>query len=222
MELIAQKRSVTGKGVQTLREDGRMPAVVYGAQEDSITIDVATNDFLRVFKEAGESTIVELSIAGEVKNVLVHEVDFDPLTNEPRHVDFYIVKKGQKVEVEIPIEFTGESPAVKELGANVIKVLHEITIEAEATNLPHEFTVDISNLKTLEDDITAGDISLPEGVTLITDPEETVVTLAMPEEETEESAEEPDMDAIGISEERGKKEEEGSAEDAADSEEKED
>ncbi|XKT74445.1 MAG: 50S ribosomal protein L25 [Patescibacteria group bacterium UBA2163] len=221
MELNAQKRSITGKGVQTLRAEGRMPAVVYGAQEDSIAIEVATSDFTRVFKDAGESTIIKLSIDGEVKNVLIHEIDIDPLANEPRHADFYIVKKGQKVEVEIPIEFTGESSAVKELGANVIKALHEITIEAEATNLPHEFVVDISSLKTLDDTISAGDISLPAGVTLITDPEETVVTLAMPEEETEESAEEPDMDAIGISEDRGKKEEEGDSEES-DSEKQED
>lgn len=214
MELQAQKRAVTGKGVQTLRKEGKMPAVVYGAQEDSLPIEVDTLDFLKLFKEAGESTVIDLTVDGDVKNVLIHDVDYDPISNEVRHADFYVVKKGQKVEVAIPLAFVGEAPGVKELGANLIKALHEVEVEAEATNLPHELEVDVSGLVTLEDSLSAKDIKLPTGVTLVTDPEESVASLAMPEEEPEEPAEEPDMDAIGISEERGKKEEEGGDEDA--------
>jgi len=211
MELQAVKRAVTGKGVQALRKEGKMPAVIYGAKETSLPIEVAMKDFSRVLKEAGESSVVELNIDGEKKSVLIHDVDLDPITHEPRHADFYAIQKGQKVEVEVPIVFTGEAPAVKELGANLIKVLHEIEVEAEATNLPHEVTVDLSGLKTLEDHIAAKDITLPAGVELITDPEEAVVTLAMPDEEPEEPVQGPDMESIGISEDRGKKEEEAPA-----------
>lgn len=207
-ELRAAKRSVTGKGVQALRAEGKMPAVVYGAGEESLPIEVSAKEFSKLFKEAGESTVIALDVDGETKNVLIHDVDYDPVTNLPRHVDFYAIRKGQKVEVEVPLVFTGEAPAVKEFGANVIKVLYEVEVSAEATNLPHEISVDISGLKTLDDRIVAKDIPLPPGVTLMTDAEEAVVTLAMPEEEPEEPAAAPDMDSIQISEERGKKEEE--------------
>lgn len=211
MELHAAKRTVTGKGVQALRIEGKIPAVVYGAGEESLAIEVSAKDFGKVLKDAGESSIVTLSIDGEVKSVLIHDVDMDPVSNQPRHADFYAVKKGQKVEVEVPIEFTGESAAVK-AGANLVKVLHALEVEAEATNLPHEITIDISVLKNIDDQILAGAVVLPDGVTLVTGSEEVVVLVAAPEEETEEVAGEVDMSQIGISEERGKKEEEAASE----------
>lgn len=209
MELQATRRTVVGKAVQKLRKAGKLPAVVYGAKDEAVSIELPAKDFAHAFREAGESTVIELSIDGEKKNVLIHEVDLDPITNEPRHADFYAVQKGQKIEIEIPLVFSGESPAAKELGANVIKVLHDVEVEAEVMNIPHELVVDIGVLTTLESQIIAKDIRLPEGVTLVTEPEEVIATVAMPEEEPEEPAAAPDMESIGISEERGKKEEEG-------------
>lgn len=208
MKLQAAKRTVTGKGVQALRAEGKIPGVVYGAGEETVAIEVGVKDFEQTLKEAGESTVVTLSIDGEDKSVLIHEVDIDPVSNQARHADFYAIKKGQKVEVEVPIEFVGESPAVK-AGANLVKVMHELSIEGEATHLPHEIAVDISSIAEIDDQITAGEITLPEGITLITGADEVVALAAeQKEEEEEEESEAPDMDAIGISEERGKKEEE--------------
>ena len=208
MQLQAHKRSIIGKGVQALRAQGRMPAIVYSGGEESVPIELSAKEFAQVFKAAGESTVIELSIEGETKNVLINAVDIDPIKHEVRHADFYAVKKGQKVEIAVPLVFTGVSPAIKELGANLVKVLHELDVEAEATNLPRELTVDITSLVDLESHIAAKDVSLPEGVTLVTDPEETVAIVVIPEEEPEEPVEAPDMASIGISEERGKKEEE--------------
>lgn len=206
MELQAAKRTVTGKGVQTLRKEGKIPAVVYGAGEETLAIELSAKDFEKTLKEAGESAVVTLSIDGDTKNVLIHEVDVDPVSNEPRHADFYAVKKGQKVEVEVPIEFVGESQAVKE-GANLMKVMHALSIEGEATHLPQQIEVDVSALAAIGDQITAGDITLPEGIALVVSPEE-VVALASEQKEEEEEAptEGPDMESIGISEDRGKKE----------------
>lgn len=208
MELQAAKRTVTGKGVQALRKEGKMPAVVYGAGEDTLAIELSTKEFGQVLKEAGESSVVTLSIDGDQKSVLIHDIDFDPVSSEPRHADFYAVKKGQKVEVEVPIEFVGEAPAVK-VGANLVKVMHALTIEGEATALPHEIQVDVSSLVEVDNQITAGDVTLPSGITLITGSEEVVVIAAAEQEEEEEApSEAPDMESIGISEDRGKKEEE--------------
>jgi len=210
MELKAQRRSVTGKGVQALRKEGKVPAVVYGTKQESFPIEMSSKDFGRVFKEAGESTMIELVIDGEKKSALIHDIDRDPVTDEVRHADFYAIQKGQKVEVAVPIIFSGEAPAVKELGANIIKVLHEIEVEGEASRLPHTVSVDVSALVTLESYISAKDIALPDDVRLITAPDEMVATVALPEEEPEEPVATPDMESIGISEERGKKEDEGS------------
>ncbi|MEK7613520.1 MAG: 50S ribosomal protein L25 [Patescibacteria group bacterium] len=214
MELTASKRTVSGKGLVALRKAGKMPAVVYGAKDEALSIELSQREFTNILKDAGESTIVALSIDGMEKNVLIHDVDYDPLTNEPRHVDFYAVQKGQKVEVSVPLEFSGVAPVVKELGANVVKVLHELEVEADAMNLPHELMVDIGSLTTLESQITAKDINLPSGVVLVTDPEEVIAIVAMPEEEPVEPVAAVDMATIGISEERGKKEEEAPAPDA--------
>ena len=212
MKLQAAKRTVTGKGVQALRKEGKIPAVVYGAGEESMAIEVGVKDFEKTLKEAGESTVVTLTVDGDEKSVLIHDVDVDPVSNQPRHADFYAIKKGQKVEVEVSLEFVGEAPAVK-AGANLVKVMHALSIEGDATKLPHEITVDISSLAAVDDQITAGEITLPEGITLVTGPEEVVVLIAeQKEEEEEEVSEAPDMDAIGISEERGKKEEEAPTE----------
>lgn len=207
MELTARKRSITGKGVQALRKEGKIPAVVYGAKDTALSIELSTKEFGKVLKDAGESTVIRLSIDGEEKNVLIHDVDYDPVTNAPRHADFYAVQKGQKVKVDVTLSFMGEAPAVKELGANVIKILHDLEIEAEVTNIPHELSVDLSVLTTLESHISAKDVTLPSGVSLVTNPDETVVIVAMPEEEPEEPVAAPDMDTIELSEERGKKEE---------------
>ncbi|MES2014227.1 MAG: 50S ribosomal protein L25 [Patescibacteria group bacterium] len=214
MELQATKRSVSGKGVQQLRKEGLMPAIVYGPKQEATAIQVPLREFSKTLEKAGESSIVVLSVDGTVHNVLIHDVDVDPVTNVPRHADFYAVQKGQKVEISVPIEFVGVAPAVKELNGNLVKALHEIEIEAEATNLPHSITVDVSVLNEIDGQILAGDIKLPAGVTLVTGAEEVVALIAAAKEEVEAPIAGPDMTAIGISEDRGKKEEEGEAAEA--------
>ena len=210
MELSATKRSVTGKGVRALREEGKMPAVVYGPKQKAMAIEVNLRDFSKALETAGESTVVQLMVDGTEHNVLIHDIDRDPVIGTPRHADFYAIVKGQKVEVAVPLEFTGVAPAVKELNANLVKALREIEVSADPMNLPHEFIVDVSGLDVLDKQILVKDIVLPAGVTLVTGGEEVVATVVAAEEEKVEVVAAPDMAAIGISEERGKKEEEGS------------
>ncbi|PIR84949.1 50S ribosomal protein L25 [Candidatus Kaiserbacteria bacterium CG10_big_fil_rev_8_21_14_0_10_45_20] len=206
--LDASKRVALRKAVKELREEGILPAILYGAKEESSPIQVSIKEFGKVWKDAGESSVISLSVDGEKKDVLIYDVDLEPLTHQPRHVDFYVIQKGQKLEVSVPLSFVGESPAVKEKGANLIKVLHELEVEADATNLPHEIAVDIVVLVDIDQQILAQDIPLPDGVTLVTKPEEVVAIASEPEEEKDEAPTEIDMSAIGMSEEKGKKEEE--------------
>lgn len=193
-----------------IREEGNLPAVVYGPKQETISVMLPRKEFEIAFKESGESSVIELSGLGSPMSVLVYDVDLDPVTSIPRHADFYAIEKGAKVEVAIPIVFIGEAPAVKS-GANLVKVLREIEVEAEATNLPHTIEVDLSVLENVDDQIHAKDVVLPEGVVLITEPNE-MVALAqetIEEEETEEATESPDIDSIEV-EKKGKQEEESS------------
>ena len=201
LTLRVTERTSTGKGLGKLRAEGFVPAVVYGATHEATAIQVGSREFDKIFHEAGESTIVSLTGLGEAIPTLIHEVDLDPLTSSPRHIDFYAITKGQKVEIKIPVEFTGESPAVKG-GANLVKVLHEIEIEADPMNLPKEFTVDISNLANVGDQVRVSDLNIPAGVELKTDPEEVI---ALIQEVVEEKEEAPpvDLEAIEV-EQKGK------------------
>lgn len=211
LTLAAKKRDTKSK-VNALRRAGVVPAVVYGAHKASTPIALAAGEFDKVFKEAGEATIVALTGLGEDIPTLIHEVDLDPLTSRPRHVDFYAVTKGQKVEVKIPLVFVGESPAVKE-GHNLIKVLHEIEIKADPMSLPHEFTADISRLEKVGDQVHVRDITIPEDIELVVSPDEVV---ALIQEVVEEKVEEvPAVDLEGIEVEQKGKAEEGAAAEAA-------
>lgn len=189
-----------------------MPGVVYGPKQEAVAIEMNARDFGKALETAGESTVVKLMVDGVEHNVLIHDIDRDPVTDIPRHADFYAIVKGQKVRVAVPLEFTGVAPAVKELNANLLKPLHELEVEADAMNLPHEIMVDVSSLDALDKQILAGDLVLPAGVTLVSGADEVVATVIEAKEEPVEEVVAPDMEAIGISEERGKKEgEEGEA-----------
>src|SRR5581483_2288682 len=110
-----------------------------------------------------------------------------PVTHTPRHVDFYAITKGEKVEIAIPLDFIGESAAVAE-GANLVKVMHELEVEADPMKLPHDIKVDLSKLAAVGDQIHAKDLALPDGVTLAIDPEEVVALVQEVVEEKEEAA----------------------------------
>jgi large subunit ribosomal protein L25 len=205
LTLKVTERTEGGAKAPSLLRSGTIPGVVYGAHHASMAIAIPANIFGKILKEAGEATIVTLEGIGASIPTLIREVDLDPLTNQPRHVDFYAVTKGQKVEVAIPIVFSGTSPAV-EAGANLVKVLHEIEVEADPMSLPHDVTVDISILATIGDQIRAKDIALPAGVTLITESED-VIVLVQEIAIEEEVAAPADISTIEV-EKKGKEEEE--------------
>lgn len=195
----------TGATAAAVRRAGSIPAVVYGAHHASTPIAVEAHAFEKILRAAGEATIVSLAGLGEPLPTLIHEVDLDPITNYPRHVDFYAVTKGEKVEVAIPLVFAGESPAV-EAGANLVKVLYEIEVKADPMNLPHDITVDLSALVKIGDQIHAKDLVLPAGVELVTDLEG-VIALAQEVVEVKEEVVAGAADIASIEVEKKGKEE---------------
>ncbi len=207
-KLTATKRSKTDV-LKTIRNNGMVPAVIYGAKVENTSISVPSVAFAKLFKLAGESSTIELELDGKVTSCLIHDVQADPIRGHAVHVDFLAVDMNKKVEVSVPLEFTGVSQAEKDGLGTLVKVIHEVEIEALPKDLPHNIQVDISVLVTLEDQIHVSDIKLPTGVSMITDGHEVVALVAAAKEEKESML--GDISAIEV-EKKGKKEEEGSEE----------
>ncbi|KKQ77510.1 MAG: hypothetical protein A3A96_02550 [Candidatus Zambryskibacteria bacterium RIFCSPLOWO2_01_FULL_39_39] len=206
INIKAEKREKIGK-LASLRKEGLMPAVFYGHKKESTPIQIKKSEFLKAWKNAGESTVIKLDTPDGEVEALIHEVDFDPITSEPRHADFYVFERGHKVEIAVPLEFTGISPAVKDLGGVLMKILYEIKVKAEPSNLPHQVLVDISSILELEGQILAKEVSLPKGVELMENPDEVIVAVATPKAEKVEEVAPVDLSQIEV-EKKGKKEEE--------------
>ncbi len=208
LSLTAEKRDSTNK-LASLRAEGKMPAVFYGPKEGSTSITLNAKEFGKIWKKAGESSVVILKDAAGVEHeTLIHEVDIHPLSGEPRHADFYVIEKGKKVEVSVQLVFAGISPAVKDKAGILVKVHREVEIEAAPRDLPHDISVDISKLVELTDVIKAKDLVLPKGVELKINPEEVIASIAVAKEEVEEAPTPIDMSAIEV-EAKGKEVKEG-------------
>lgn len=205
LTLNATTRDLTGKeAARSLSKEGRIPAVVYGPKQEAISLALDLAEFKKVLRDAGESSVIELAGLGKSLQVLIHDVDVDPVTSVPRHADFYAIEKGAKVEVAVPLSYVGESAAVK-AGANLVKVMHELEIEADAANLPHEIEVDISKLAVEGDQIHVSDLKIPAGVTVKVEGDEVVALTQAVEVEAEGEAGPVDMSAIEV-EAKGKAE----------------
>jgi large subunit ribosomal protein L25 len=217
-KLKVEKRDLK-ESVDALRKAGQMPAVFYGPKEASTPIKLTIVDFKKALKTAGESTVVSLEGAGIEIDSLIHDFDLDPVTDVPTHADFYAIEKGKKLVVDVPVEFVGTAPAVKDLGAVLVKVMHEVKIEALPKDLPHSLQIDISGLVDFKSTLTVGDIKLPAGVTLKDKPEEVVASVYEPKEEVVDTTP-VDLSSIEV-EKKGKEAKEGAEGEAAPEEKKE-
>lgn len=207
-KLAAKKREVYGKDNAVLRAQGLMPIVAYGQKSESASLVVSLGEFKKVLVKAGESTVVTLSTEAGDKSTLIHEVQNDPITGEPIHADFLIIDIHKVVEVGVPLTFVGESPAVKDLGGALVKVLHELEVEALPGDLPHEIEVDISTLVNLDSQITVADLKLPKGVKALAEAEEVVAAITEAGEEIKEEEAPVDLASIEV-EKKGKEDEAG-------------
>ncbi len=193
--------------LKKLRSGGELPAVLYGAGSQTTSIVISKIEFKKIWHKAGESSTVNIKTPNGVFDTLIHDVQYDPVSDEPIHVDFLVIDMNKKIKVEVPLEFVGISEVVKSGTGTLVKVLHEVEVEALPADLPHSFEIDISKLVALDSQILVSDITLPSGVAMVTKLEEVVAAIAEQKEEVEEVAP-VDLTAIEV-EKKGKKEEEG-------------
>ena len=155
MELNANLRQLTGNHAKKLRTEFLIPAVVYGLGNPSINLEVGYNEFVKVFREAGENTLISLNFDGKSKKVLVKDIQKDPVSGKVIHASFLEVNLKVKIKAMIPVVVEGEeeSPVLKS-GTGILNLIkHEIEVEALPTNLPHSFVVNVSNLENIGDEI---------------------------------------------------------------------
>ena len=185
IELKAEARTVLGSKVRALRNSGYIPAVLYGKGQESISLQIPIKDFNKVLKEAGESTLVYLEVGGHSHPTIIHDVSLDPVNDSILHADFYKVSLTEKIKTKVPIEFIGESPAVKDLSGILVKNVNELEVEALPQNLPHEIAVDISSLKNFGDQISIKDIKSGADVKLMAEEDLILATVQEPKSQEE-------------------------------------
>lgn len=186
ISLSAEKRKILGRKVKKLRQTGLLPASLYGKKIKSLALQVNTKDFLAVYKQAGETNLVELTVdkGNQPHAILISNVQYHPVASTPLHVDFRQVDLKEKVQVAIPIEIIGEAPAVAK-GGVLVHILNEINVEALPTDLPDKFVVDVSKLEEIGQTLSVKDIKADRNKVklLVEDEEQLVVKVEEPAKE---------------------------------------
>ena len=222
MQIEAQKRETLGKKTKHIRKEGKIPAVVFGKDMNSTNISLDYNTFDKVYKESGETDLIDIKIGNEKLKVLIKDVQSDPISGRISHVGFYKPDLTVKTEAQVPVEIVGEenNELIKSNVALALQLIQEIKVEALPEDIPHSFIVDVSNLNNIGDSVPISQlnydrekVSIPE-----IDPEEMVVRIEevkVEEEEVEEVSEEAaiaDLEATAEKPEEEKEEKENQEE----------
>jgi len=194
--LKAKTRQEIGRKLNAGRRSGLVPCVIYGKSVKSQNLWVSALEFRKLLKKSGESVIIDLSIDGSddplrqssseaSRNVIIHEIQKDPVRDIFMHVDFYQVNMKEKIETEVELMFVGESAAVKEAGGVLVKSVDNVKIKCLPGDLPSHINVDISKIKTFDDHIFAKDLEISDKVEIEIDPETVIALVAPPRSEEE-------------------------------------
>jgi large subunit ribosomal protein L25 len=213
--LQVKVREQAGKSLYALRKEGSIPAVMYGHGTKPQMFWVQYVNFSKLYAKAGESSIVEIAPEkGQKANVIIQDVQLDPLSSRFSHVDFFQVRMDEKLETRIPLEFIGEAPAVREMGGILLKPVEEVLVSCLPKDLPHSLVIDLSVLKTFEDHIQIKDMKIPAGVEVLTEMDTTVALVEAPRTEAEMAALDEKVEG-DVTKVEGVVKEEASAEGAA-------
>jgi large subunit ribosomal protein L25 len=178
----AAPRTILGKQVNKLRRQGRLPGNVYGRGIDSQAVDVDAREFARTIKSAGLRAMIELDVQGEKspRYVILRRIERSGGTGDPIHVDFFQVDPNVAIQANVPLRFVGEAPAVRDLAGTLLPSLDVVAVRCLPLDIPDSISVDISGLKGFDVSLTVGDIDVPDGVEILTDPGIVVATVNPP------------------------------------------
>lgn len=185
--LSSQQRDTTQTN-NALRKSNLVPCIVYGNETDNVQIMCDYNTLFKVYAKAGESTVIDLEVNGKTLPVLIHAIDFDPVSDRIIHVDFYAVNLKKAIEANVPLHFVGVSPAVKDEGGVLVTIRDHVTVECLPRDLPHAIDVDISAMVEFDVALHVSDIIVPKGVTILDEPDTGIATVQQPRSAVEASA----------------------------------
>jgi large subunit ribosomal protein L25 len=190
LELKAEARQTTGKGVGQLRRQGLVPAVVYGKGVEADPIQIEAKVLRKVLAQAGTHQLIALQIGSKrPRMTLARDIQIDAVKRSMLHVDFYAVNMREKVTAEVPLVFVGVSPAVKDLNGILVQGLSEVEIECLPADLISAIEVNVEGLTELDSMLTVADLVVPNSITILSDPESMVAKVEPPRlEEVEEEA----------------------------------
>jgi len=216
--LSATTRTALGRRAHKVLKENFVPAVIYGYGVDPRSIQVSASDFRKLYRQAGSSSLIDLTVdGGPAFKVVVKDVQYNPVSLDLVHVDFHQIRMDEEMTAEVPLKFVGESVAVKHLAGTLVESMDSVTVRCLPANLPHEIEVDISGLATFDDIIKISDLKLPAGVTVEDDANQTVATVVAPLTEEQlkklEEGETHDVSAIKTEAEEKKAAEEAKAAD---------
>jgi large subunit ribosomal protein L25 len=198
--LKAQKRDDLGKGAaRTLRRAGRVPAVLYGRDLDSVHLSIDAHEAEQLFHSISvDNTIVDLAVDGEKKpyQTLVREIQTHPWRDSLVHVDFLQIQEGVEVDLEIPVELVGVPVGVRLKGGVLEQIVHELEVRCIPSKIPESFVLDVTELD-INDSLHVSDIPLTEGVAILMAPEQTICAVAIPRVVEEAELAEPVVAAEG-------------------------
>ena len=202
----AEKRNVVGKQVKALRRQGILPGVIYGRHIEAFPIQMDAHDASLILDKLTASSLITIDVDGEKFNVLMRDRQRDVIFGDLLHVDFLVVSLTEKLRATVELKLVGEAPVADNPEVVVTQVLNAIEIEALPQDLPEVIEVDISTLETVDDEITVADLDLGENIAILTDPNETIVSVGYVAQE--EVAEEEEAEELAEPKvvERGKKE----------------
>ena len=206
----ANHRQVVGKKVKVLRREGILPAVVYGHNVDSIPISLDMREASRILERISPSALVVVDVDGEQHYTLVRDKQRNPIRGSILHVDFQAVSLDETVRADLNIKIVGEAPAVETYLGIVVPSLEQLSIECLPKDLPDNIEVDISGLNEIGDSLLVRDLVAPNGVEILSDPEDVVVVVIAQAAEEEVEEEEVEVVEEGMEPEvieRGKREE---------------
>jgi large subunit ribosomal protein L25 len=219
MQIKASARQPLGKRSRRLLREGKLPAIVYGHNTEATPITLDKLEFQKVFVKSGRTHLVDLAIDGRTEKVLVREIQTHPRRLGPIHVDFYQVNLQEKIEVEVPVHLVGESAAVKRGDADILQPMHSVRVECLPSDIPEAFEIDITPLEEIDMELRVAELKVPQGVTVLDEPEQLVVKI-VPKRELKVEEEIPAAEAVVPAEGEAAAEGETAAgEEAAESEE---
>lgn len=191
MKIKAEKREITGKKVKQLRNEMKVPAVVYGPERVSTNITLDKKSFTKTYKEIGHNIMADLEIDGEkdTHKVLVKDLHQNPLTGDILHADLYQIDLKHNIDVEVPFEFVGVSAPVKNSLGFLVTPATSVLVVCKPNNIPEKITIDISKLEEVNASINVSDVDLGEGVELHSSvsPEMVIARVSPPQKEVVET-----------------------------------